>query len=467
MGLLQNKYKLVSTTSIFIDRDNRQRREIDTTDLDESICERGVYVPIIVEEKNGRLELIAGERRLTSCLKQGILTIPVRFAGELSETERQIIELEENVKRKDLHWRDDVRAVGRIHYLYCEQKPDWVQADTAKAIGLHPSLISAHLRVFADLDSAKIEECTSARQAYNVLARQDDRASENLLSDIMETTRELFKSDEIGPTTVAMGDSANVAQGIQTSASIASMSPPVPPKSFDSILNEDFSEWVKTYSGPKFNFIHCDFPYGVNVFGGTQANTSGSQQSYSDEPDVYWKLIETLCANLDTIMTPSAHLMFWFPMEYYSRTLKTFRELAPSLQFSRYPLYWTKTDNMGILPDPKRGPRRIVETALIASREDRLIAKAVSNWYGCQTDKKYHPSTKPLSMLEHFFTMFVDESTRMLDPTCGSGSSIRAAEASGAELVLGLERDKEHYESACSALRSFRTLRKASSMVKV
>jgi predicted RNA methylase len=55
--------------------------------------------------------------------------------------------------------------------------------------------------------------------------------------------------------------------------------------------------------------------------------------------------------------------------------------------------------------------------------------------------------------------MFVDQTTKMFDPTCGSGSSLRAAESMGAEHVLGLERDPEHFESATSAYRKFRILK--------
>jgi DNA modification methylase len=69
-------------------------------------------------------------------------------------------------------------------------------------------------------------------------------------------------------------------------------------------------------------------------------------------------------------------------------------------------------------------------------------------------------SVKPEPMLKHFFEMFVDESTIFLDPTCGSGSSVRAAESLGAAHVLGLERDPEFHESASRALRSARLMRR-------
>ena len=84
-----------------------------------------------------------------------------------------------------------------------------------------------------------------------------------------------------------------------------------------------------------------------------------------------------------------------------------------------------------------------------------------SDVYSCPTDKKWHPSTKPEPMLKYFFQLLVDGSTSLLDPTCGGGSSIRAAEASGAAKTLGLEIDPEHCANGRLALKQFRALRAA------
>ena len=47
----------------------------------------------------------------------------------------------------------------------------------------------------------------------------------------------------------------------------------------------------------------------------------------------------------------------------------------------------------------------------------------------------------------------------MFDPTCGSGSSLRAAESLKAKHVLGLEINAEFAEAARIALRKTRNLR--------
>jgi predicted RNA methylase len=61
-------------------------------------------------------------------------------------------------------------------------------------------------------------------------------------------------------------------------------------------------------------------------------------------------------------------------------------------------------------------------------------------------------------MLKHFFEMFVDEHTSVFDPTCGSGAALRAAEALGANRVLGIEADWERCEIARKALQDSRKL---------
>jgi predicted RNA methylase len=74
-------------------------------------------------------------------------------------------------------------------------------------------------------------------------------------------------------------------------------------------------------------------------------------------------------------------------------------------------------------------------------------------------------SEKPEPMLRHFFGMLVDENTVMLDPTCGSGSALRAAESVGAKYVLGIEANSEFAALARTALKQARALRAASAAV--
>lgn len=443
---LTNRYKRVPCGEIKVDRAKRQRQpgeELDTTDIDDSIRLRGVYQPIIIDRQ---MELVAGERRLCSSIKVGLPDIPVRFVDELTEVERQIIELEENLRRADLHWRDEVRSVQVIHNLYEGLNRDWNQEKTALALGMTSSLVSHYIRVAKELANPRIADAPGFKAALNILARVNDRAVADIVSSVMEAGIKVLQ-----PT-------------VQSGPILAT--PALPPvtqlAAEESVLQANFFEWAPQYKGPKFNLLHCDFPFGIQVFGG---DWSGRQAggTYDDRPEIYWALIECLGQNIDRLLSHSAHVIFWFSMDFYIETKEALRKALPSIEFQNFPLLWHKTDNVGIMPDPKRQPRRIYETALLGSRADRLLVKSVSNIYGAPTDKTHHPHTKPVPVLNHFLQMVVDEHTRLLDPTCGGGSALRSAEGLGAASVLGLELDTEHCASARSALRQFRILRSVKS----
>ena len=113
-----------------------------------------------------------------------------------------------------------------------------------------------------------------------------------------------------------------------------------------------------------------------------------------------------------------------------------------------HPLIWHKSDNIGILSDAKRGPRNVYETCLFGSRGDRYIVRPVSNLMPSPTVQTIHMSEKPQIMLEKFMSMFVDKYSVVLDPTCGSGSAIRAARNLKANYILGLEKDERFYLDA-------------------
>jgi DNA modification methylase len=167
---------------------------------------------------------------------------------------------------------------------------------------------------------------------------------------------------------------------------------------------------------------------------------------YADTPEIYFELLSTFVSSQDLFIDESAHLIFWLSFDFYEETKGLLRE-ADWTVLDR-PLIWHKTDNRGILPDPNRGPRWCYETALFASRGDRKIAQAVANIVGASTTKEYHMSEKPAAVLEHFFRLTVDETSRVLDPTAGSGMAIKVAEALGAPYSLGLEINGEFFERA-------------------
>lgn len=470
----------VPVAQVQVDKSKRQRQgDLDTSDLQASLKRNGLINPIVLTRE---LLLVAGERRLEAAKALGWPSIPARWVEELSPVDLQILELEENIKRKDLEWQDLVRGVGAIHDLYRERDPEWTMSETGQECGLTLGTVSMYLRVRAELSDSRITEAGTVREAYNITARRDQRKQGDSLAELLGEPAELVVAplgqeirieakvslDKPGETIYHEVNKKTGETKILTKEEYKSKLEAAPAPLFSGILNESFLDWAPQYSGPKFNLVHCDFPYGVNLFDGPQGRGVEPSQGYKDTADTYDQLISCLCLNLDRLMALSGHLMFWLSADtkIIGETIAKFNRLAPSLAFHKFPLIWHKTDNAGIASDPTHGPRHVYEACLLASRSKRQIVRVVGDTYGSGTDKRLHPSTKPQSMLSHFMTMLVDENTSMLDPTCGSGASLRAAEALGARHTLGLEIDKDFCEAAQAELKRSRVLLAASKLAK-
>jgi len=419
---LTAEFQVVAIDSIYIDRENRQRRELkDIESLAASIKEFGLFHPIIVELSDHGLRLVAGERRLTACKSLGMQTIPVQYLRQQSEQESSIIELEENIKRSDITWQETVEVVNKLHNHYLNLDPTWTIGKTAAALCASPMWVSTRLKIAKEAENneriLKVARVTTAAKAVE---RKETRKKQDALENLFA---------EIG--------SDEAEEGTDLPANI-------PP---DAIRLANFSQWASEFRGHRFNFLHCDFPYGVNLHNSDQVGVN-SYGEYNDSEDVYWELLAVLAENWDNIMAPDSHIMFWLSMKHYEKTMRFFREHIPQLIINPTPLVWLKSDNKGIVADSQRGPRNVLEFALFGYTGERVVVKTVGNGYSAPTTKNIHISEKPIAMLKHFFQMMVDETSRVLDPTCGSGNAIIAAMEMGAKNYLGLEINPEIHELA-------------------
>lgn len=417
-------FQSIAIGDIIVNRQDRQRRELPNLDvLADSVKRLGLIHPIVITRD---FELIAGERRLEAVRSLGHTHINCQFFDELDSVLARAIELEENIKREALPWQDECRAVAEYHALRLSEEIEWTQVSTATALGMSPSQIAEKLQVAREIDSgnAMVALAPHFSTARGIVRRAESRKDEAALL-------------AFSPAAVALASAA------------------------DSITCADFNEWAPTYSGPKFNFIHCDFPYGINAQSFGSQGGNHTHGAYADDENTYWKLCQSLVTHLDRVAGESCHFMFWYSMHYHADTMDFFARNS-DIRFDPFPLVWVKSDNVGMLPDPTRGPRRIYETCLFGSRGDRQIVRPTSNAISHPSQRDTHMSVKPEGMLAHFFRMFVDANTLMLDPTCGSGGALRAAEALGAKHVIGLEANPEFAERANLALRKSRSERKVS-----
>lgn len=416
--MLSGEYTSLAIDVIQWDRPDRVRKKITEESIlekMESLSRLGQIHPLVV---NREYLGVSGETRWTAALRLGWTHIDIQWSDTLDPRELLAIEIEENVKRTALDWKDECDGLLRLHTLYQELHEDWDQEKTAEAIGMDSSTVSNKLAVARELvgGNARVASADRYSVARGITQRQTERR----------------KADDLSQLKVTLDEDEDDAVSL-----------PVLPES--PIVNANFLEWITTYTGQPFNFLHCDLPYGINAdkFNQGAADAYGG---YEDTPEKYWTLVDTILENREKLLGSSGHCIFWFSMQHYAETLA---RLSKYWWVDAYPLIWHKSDNKGTLPDPQRGPRRIYEVAFLCSQGDRKIIQSVSNVHSAPTTRLgEHMSEKNVGMLMHFMRMIVDENTRMLDPTCGSGSALRAAKKLGAASVLGLEMNEEFAAAA-------------------
>lgn len=419
--MLSGEEAAVPVDFIWVDRDKRARKVITEEAVEEkmeSIARIGlIHYPVI--KRDG--ELIAGETRWIACQRLGWTHIKIQWVDTLDPRDLMKIEYEENYKRTDLPWQDQCDFLRRFHALCLDEDAAWTQTQTAEAMGLSPSTVTNQLAVAIEIakGNVKVKDIKEYSTAVGIVRRQKERAT----------------SDELAM--LRVGSEVDDGSPLGSDEVLVPQSP---------ILTADFREWVKTYEGPSFNLISCDFPYGINADKFNQGSAE-AYGGYEDTPELYWSLVGALVDNKEKLLGTSGHIIFWFSMRWYNETLAALK--AGGFWVDPYPLVWHKSDNKGTLPDPERGPRRVYEVAFLASHGDRKIIQSVSNTFSGPTVKLgEHMSEKSEDMQAHFMRMMVDENTRLLDPTCGSGSSLRAARRLGATSVLGLEQNPEFADLA-------------------
>lgn len=88
----------------------------------------------------------------------------------------------------------------------------------------------------------------------------------------------------------------------------------------------------------------------------------------------------------------------------------------------------------------------------------RGTGQMVFNWFNWEQDDKsipkIHPSQKPVALLKRLISIFTDEGDVVIDPCCGSGSTLRAAHELNRN-AFGFEIDKTFYTRAKNEMLNF------------
>lgn len=248
------------------------------------------------------------------------------------------------------------------------------------------------------------------------------------------------------------------------------------------IINDNFQNY-KRYGIPKAQLVIADIPYniGADAYGSNPMWYNGGDNKNGESKyakaqffntDGYFKIAEYMhfCSRLlkpepkEKGKSPAMIVFCAFDQ------MHTVAEYGAKYGFKNwYPIFFCKNYSAQVL----KANMRIVgatEFAVVLYRDKlpkfnngRVIGengkpvrgsgKMIFDWFPWERDgkdiPKIHPTQKPVKLLRRLIEIFTDEGETVIDPVCGSGTTLRAC----AELNrngYGFEIDKRFYSAARS-----------------
>lgn len=163
-------------TRLYFDKEKLQ-------ELADSLIDVGMIEPVIVVDKGGSYELIAGERRWRAAKQAGFKTIPALFKNSAEDKALEIM-LIENIQREDLSPIEEAMS-----YELLIRKKDWTHEVLAKAVGKSRSHITNLLRILKlpdqvrGLINSKKVSVGQAKMLVGLEEKEQSRLIQQILKD--------------------------------------------------------------------------------------------------------------------------------------------------------------------------------------------------------------------------------------------------------------------------------------------
>lgn len=439
----------ISRDQIFVGQ--RQRSEIDSTKLSilrESILARGLLHPPIIswDVAKKRYDLIAGERRLRAidaiaqsnefflCDGETFLPgeVPATRLTDLSPADLFDAELEENLIREDLDWQDRIRAIAASHELRKSERPEQTALDTA--------------REFLELKGEPIPDGIEPRKSGPAVALSQKIREASIVAPHLSdpSIAKARNSSEAFQLVIAKEEAAFGAELIrrQTLKADGTL------HSNLEVRHGDAKLILPGLDGDQFDLILCDPPYGVSAGGGGFRARTVHHHNYEDTPEAARGLLTCIIAEGFRVCKNRANLFIFTDIDHFD-WLRTISAQAGWSPF-RTPIIWAKSDSEGLAPWGRQGFRRTYELIFFATKNRRgLITSPVDilrHNRVSRADRDYGPE-KPTSLLRELIECSTLPNDFILDPCCGSGSTLDAARESRRR-ALGIELDESAFNLA-------------------
>jgi ParB-like chromosome segregation protein Spo0J len=395
----------------------RYRQDLgDIESLKQSIQNSGLWHPIVVKEDGDdppSYKLLAGGRRLAAVKELGWDKVMANiYPEDLDDLDSHLIELFENLDRKDMEYPEQVALTGRVHKLMQEKlgakgtRPNsegHSMHDTATLLGRAVSTVSADIKLAEAIEVLpELAKCKDKREAMKMLEALEGTLHAN------EIAAEIEKQRAETPTEKMRHQIMN------------------------SYIVGDFFEKVKDVQDGSIDLIEIDADWGAIDLESRPVENQELHKmkvaGYTKAEGDYLEYMDRVLAACVPKLNQTGWMLNWCAFHPNGNAIWMLME-KHGLRGPGTPIIWAKPS----------GQVRAVETNLVRTYEvcfygrkpdARLIIEGrrdVIHENTVASDSRIHITEKPIELMENLYRVFVQPGSRIYIPFLGSGNGILAA----------------------------------------
>lgn len=432
----KNRIFEVSPDQIFVKGD-RHRQIFNRKPLEElveSMREVGQLQPggCRVNEE-GLLELLFGERRLKAC---EYLKVPFKYYLKEEITDPLLLEqiqLDENLCREDLDWKEEIKAKDRIHAIFqtrfgvakAGSRDGHSLEDTASHIGIKKAMLSEDIALAAFLAIPEVAAASNKTTAKKIAKRMIEQVKRHDSLDLA------IKAAQAGQIPTPLTEEARAkARAIELDK----------PKIEGIIENQILyfnrrcilglmEEKIVLFQDESFDIVCFDPPWGVD-YDKNKMESAGTK-TYSDNKDFYTSNLPIWLKLIYQKMKPDSHLYMFFAIARHGFVYDSLE--AAGFETHRIPIIWHKQGAHAIR-NAEKWPGLSYEPIAFVRKGKKKLAQegkpdVIITPMPTASIKDIHPSAKHPQVYKELLLRSALPGNIILDPMGGSGMFGVAAES--------------------------------------
>lgn len=416
----------------------------DLADLKVSLKEKGLIQPIAVMKYEKPYEgyeyfLLAGGRRLKAMLEleweKGSARI---YPHGLDALEIRQIELEENIRRKDMNDAEKLKATKQIHDLWVKMygpKTSTAKGakghslrDTAERLGISPSLASMNVELGEWLEEmpelAKLGSASDIRKAIKSVKKEVKR--EQQLKEYEEEVKDKEEKElfELYKKCYIVGD---------------------------------FFERVRNVPRETIDLIDLDIDYPVEIEEGRVQHVGAQNDRrkgiYSQvTKEEFPATMQKTFLECFRVLKQDSWMIVWFGWEYHHQLQQWAKQAGFKTSF--YTGKWYKGAGYAHTSNPYYILGHATEPFFYFKKGSPQISVPHADVYECPPnppEQRVNPFEKPVKLMRSILDTFINPGSRILVPYAGSGNTLLA----GIQMkchVIGFDKSQQYRDGYISNL---------------